>query len=46
VDEGSADQLDAVVCALQAAQAVLVRDFGLSAQVDPLEGWIATVPSI
>jgi hypothetical protein len=46
VDEGSADQLDAVVCALQAAQAALVRDFGLSAQVDPLEGWIATVPSI
>lgn len=44
VEEGSADLLDAVVCALQAAQAVLAHDFGLPAQVDPLEGWIATVP--
>lgn len=46
VQEGSADQLDAVICALQAAQAVLTSHFGLSARVDPLEGWIATVPCV
>jgi hypothetical protein len=36
-------QLDALVCAIQAAWAWTRRDhgFGLPEHVDPLEGWIA-----
>lgn len=47
VADGSGDRLDAVLCALQAAQSWKLRDenFGLPADLDPLEGWIATVPA-
>lgn len=46
VFDGTGDRLDAVLCALQAAQAWRQRkaNFGLPASLDPLEGWIATVP--
>ena len=42
--DGSGDLLDAVICALQAAHAATEPCFGLPARLDPLEGWIATVP--
>lgn len=44
--DGRGDLLDAVLCALQAAWAWRrrTRGYGLPAQLDPLEGWIATVP--
>ena len=46
ISDGRGDRLDAVLCALQAAWAWQRRDacFGLPPQLDPLEGWIATVP--
>jgi hypothetical protein len=46
VRDGSGDRLDAVLCAMQVAWAWRRRNqnFGLPANVDPLEGWIATVP--
>jgi len=46
-DDPGADHLDALLCAVQAGWAWLQRDnnFGVSGQVDPLEGWIAD-PSI
>ena len=46
IDDGRGDALDAVLCALQAAWAWRRRDagYGLPRQLDPLEGWIATVP--
>lgn len=42
-DDPSGDLLDALLCAIQAAWSWTRRDqgFGLPAQVDPLEGWIA-----
>ena len=47
VDDGSGDRLDAVLCALQAAHCWRLRaqNFGLPEDLDPLEGWIATVTS-
>ena len=50
IADGSADPLDAVLCAVQAAWAWQQhRDghsrFGLPADVDPLEGWIVGVPA-
>ena len=47
VRDASGDRLDAVLCAMQAAWAWQRRDdnYGLPVHVDPLEGWIATVPS-
>jgi hypothetical protein len=47
VFDGTGDRLDAVLCAMQAAQAWKLRksNFGLPAMLDPLEGWIATVPA-
>jgi hypothetical protein len=46
VNDASGDRLDAVLCAMQAAWAWQRRDdnYGLPSYVDPLEGWIATVP--
>ncbi len=43
--EARGDALDAVICALQAAQAATQPRFGLPEDLDPLEGWIATVPT-
>ena len=42
IEESSADGLDSVLCALQAAWAWGHRDhgWGIPAEVDPLEGWI------
>jgi hypothetical protein len=37
--------LDAVICALQAAHAVRLPNYGLPKDMDPLEGWIASVPA-
>lgn len=47
VDDASGDLLDAALCAVQAAWAQLRRDrnFGLPKRIDPLEGWIASVPA-
>lgn len=42
--DGSGDLIDAVICGLQAAHASLLTDYGLPADLDPLEGWIASVP--
>ena len=42
-DDPGADHLDALLCAVQAGWAWTQRDnnFGVSGQIDPLEGWIA-----
>lgn len=42
--ESSADSLDALICATQAAWSWLQRDanYGLPSTLDPLEGWIVT----
>ncbi len=44
--DGRGDLLDAALCALQAAWAWQRRDrrYGLPAGIDPVEGWIVTVP--
>ena len=42
VDDARGDALDAVLCLLQAAWASEQPDFGLPADVDPLEGWIVS----
>jgi hypothetical protein len=44
VADGSGDLLDAVICGLQAAHAAFLPGYGLPADLDPLEGWIAAVP--
>jgi len=49
IDEGSADRLDALLCAVQAAWAWQRHvdghpRYGLPDEVDPLEGWIVGVP--
>lgn len=45
--EGSADLLDAVICGLQAVLAARSPNWGLPIDLDPLEGWIASVsPSL
>jgi len=46
LSDGTGDLLDAAICALQAAWALQRRakGYGLPAQMDPLEGWIVTVP--
>lgn len=43
IEEGSADRLDAVLCACQAAQAARLAEsgYGLPEHFDPVEGWIA-----
>ena len=45
VADASGDRLDAVLCLVQAAWCSLQPAFGLPADIDPLEGWIATVPA-
>jgi len=47
VDDPGADQLDALLCAIQGAWSWTQKDshFGLPADFDPLEGWIAD-PSV
>ncbi|MEP6986196.1 MAG: DUF429 domain-containing protein [Chloroflexota bacterium] len=40
IDDKSGDTLDAVLCALQAAWASIVPNFGIPLDCDPLEGWI------
>jgi hypothetical protein len=42
--DGSGDLLDAVICGLQAGHAAALPEYGLPADLDPLEGWIASVP--
>ena len=44
VADGRGDLLDAVICALQAAHAAALPRYGLPTTLDPLEGWIASVP--
>lgn len=44
IADGSGDLLDAVICALQAAHAAALPCYGLPRSLDPLEGWIASVP--
>jgi hypothetical protein len=43
--DGSGDLLDAVICGLQAGHAAALPEYGLPADLDPLEGWIAPVPA-
>ncbi len=42
--DGAGDLLDAAICGLQAAHAALLPRYGLPDDLDPLEGWIASVP--
>jgi len=44
VADGGGDLLDAVICGLQAAHAARLPRYGLPEPLDPLEGWIASVP--
>ena len=44
IDDASGDRLDAALCLVQAGWASTRPDGGLPAAVDPVEGWIATVP--
>jgi len=46
-DDARGDHLDAVLCALQAAWGWQRRfeAYGLPSQLDPVEGWIVTVPA-
>ena len=46
VDDASGDRLDAVLCLLQAAWCALQPAQGLPAEVDTVEGWIATMPAL
>jgi hypothetical protein len=44
IADGAGDLLDAAICGLQAAHAALQPRYGLPLDLDPLEGWIASVP--
>lgn len=44
IADGAGDLLDAAICGLQAAHASLQPRYGFPRDLDPLEGWIATVP--
>ena len=44
VADGAGDLLDAVICGLQAGHALRGPRLGLPLRLDPLEGWIASVP--
>ncbi|WP_414691189.1 DUF429 domain-containing protein [Noviherbaspirillum sp.] len=41
MDDGTADRLDAVLCAVAAAWAARRPNYGLPLQIDPIEGWTA-----
>ena len=45
IADGGGDLLDAVICGLQATHACLLPAYGLPRDLDPLEGWIASVPA-
>ena len=45
IADASGDRLDAVLCLMQAAWASTRPNHGLPAAIDPLEGWIVTVPA-
>jgi Protein of unknown function (DUF429) len=45
IADASGDRLDAVLCLVQAAWASTLPNHGLPDAIDPLEGWIVTVPS-
>lgn len=47
IDDASGDTLDATIAAMQAGWSLSRQDrrFGLPRRIDPLEGWIATVPT-
>ncbi len=40
LQDGKGDFLDSTICMLQASSSILKKNFGLSNDVDPLEGWI------
>jgi hypothetical protein len=42
IADASGDRLDAVLCLVQAVWAGMQPNFGLPAQIDPLEGWIVS----
>lgn len=44
IDDASGDVLDALICAVQAAKAAGEPDYGIPADVDPLEGFIVGIP--
>ncbi len=44
IDDGSADWLDAVLCAVAAAWAAARPAYGMPPWIDPLEGWTAAAP--
>ena len=44
IADGAGDLLDAAICGLQAAHASLRPRYGFPRNLDPLEGWIASVP--
>ena len=46
VDDASGDRLDALLCLAQAGWASSQPRHGLPAQVDAVEGWIATAPGV
>lgn len=43
IADGSGDLMDAAICALQAAHALTMPNYGFPLDMDPLEGWIASV---
>lgn len=45
VADPAGDRLDAVICGLQAAHALALPGYGFPTSLDPLEGWIASVPA-
>jgi hypothetical protein len=44
IDDGMADRLDAVLCAVAAAWASTQPRYGMPPDLDPLEGWTAAAP--
>lgn len=46
VDDASGDHLDALLCLVQAGWASTQPAYGLPPGVDPVEGWIATIPAV